>query len=52
MLLLVGVRSVAWLDEGEWKVALEGVRDADDAGFADGGVGEDGLFDGAYILLA
>jgi len=28
-------------------VAFNGVGDADDAGFGNGGAGEDGLFDGA-----
>ena len=34
-------------DEGEGEVAFETVGDADDAAFGDGGVGGDGLFDGA-----
>jgi hypothetical protein len=33
--------------EGEGEVAFEGVGDADDAAFCDGGVGGDGLFYGA-----
>ena len=36
---------VAGGDEGEGEVAFHRVGDADDAGFSDGGVGEDGLFD-------
>lgn len=33
--------------EGEGEVAFEGIGDANDAAFCDGGVGGDGLFYGA-----
>lgn len=39
-------------DEGEGEVAFEGVGDADDAAFCDGGVGGYGLFDRARAAFA
>lgn len=37
-------------DEGEWEVAFEGVRDANDAAFGDAGVRGDSLFDRTYTM--
>jgi hypothetical protein len=47
-----GVRRGRERDEGKGELALEGVGDADDAGFGDEGMGGDGLLDATYELVS